>query len=346
MHRRFFSQLVCAMGLMSAIPRTPASGKTTTVRRVDVHCHYLPDFYREALIAAGLSRPDGIPRIPDWSEESALAAMDEMNVSRAYISISSPGVNFSDPTSNRSLARRVNEEGARLTAAHPQRFGYFASTPLPDIEGAVAEATYAMDHLGASGVVFSTNFNGLYLGDEKLAPLYAELDRRNAIVFVHPTGPASSCSCCGHVETSLPYPKPMMEFLFDTTRTITDMVLSGTLARYPNIKVIVPHAGAALPLLASRIDFMGRRFSQTDDPMHQALKKLHFDLAGMPLPDMLPALLRVANPQNIHFGSDWPFTPLPECKQNAAALDSSGLLEKGLLTQVMHDNAELLFSRV
>ncbi|WP_040865348.1 amidohydrolase family protein [Nocardia exalbida] len=311
------------------------------MNRIDVHCHYLPEFYREALVANGHSRPDGIWGIPAWTEGAALVAMDELGVTTSYLSISSPGVHFGDDAAARRLARRVNEEGARLARAHPGRFGFFASTPLPDINGALAEISYAFDELGAAGVVFETNIDGVYLGSERMAPVFEELDRRAAVLFLHPTSPAAPCTGSA---PALPYPRPMLEFLFDTTRTVSDMVLSGTLERYPDLRVIVPHAGAVLPVLASRIDVIGAKSVGKIEPMRRALRRMHFDLAGMPLPEMLPALLSVADPRRLHYGSDWPFTPLHECVKSAMALSDSLLLAGSLNADVMHRNAARLFA--
>ncbi|MEU2032654.1 amidohydrolase family protein [Nocardia amamiensis] len=332
-----------AMPLLTACSdEKPKSEKPSGTPRIDVHCHYLPDFYRDALLAAGLSKPDGIPRLPDWSESAALEAMDQLGVSKQYVSITSPGVDLTgDAAAARTLARRVNEEGARLKTAHPDRFGFFASTPLPDVDGALTEITYAFDDLGASGVVLETNFNGTYLGNETLEPVYAELDRRKAVVFLHPTSPHSAC---GTLDTGLPYPNTMMEFLFDTTRTVANMALAGVSERYPNIQVIVPHGGAALSVLCSRIDGMGGRLTGKDKPLRKALQKMHFDLAGMPLPDQLPALLGIADPSRIHYGSDWPFTPLTEVRSNAEALDNAAQLAGDRLADVMRGNAQQLFA--
>lgn len=302
---------------------------------LDVHCHYLPDFYRDALIAAGHAQPDGMPAIPHWSESDALEAMDSVGVAKAYLSISSPGVHFGDDAAARALARAVNEEGARLSRAHPDRFGFLASTPLPDVGGALAEIRYAFDELGAAGIVFETNFDGVYLGNELLRPIYAELDRRAAVLFVHPTSPAAACT---GTAAPLPYPRPMLEFLFDTTRAITDLVLSGTLERHPDIRVVVPHAGAALPVLTSRIDLIGSLLTGRDQPMRSALRRLHFDLAGMPLPEMLPALRSVADPTHLHYGSDWPFTPLPVVEHWTRRLATDTPL-----TASLHTNTTALF---
>ncbi len=319
-------------------------------RRIDVHFHYLPDFYREALVAAGHTRPDGIAGIPAWSEQEMLATMDQLSIERAYLSISSPGVHFGDDAAARDLARRLNEEAARLKIAHPGRIGYFACTPLPDVKGAIAEVRHAFDTLDADGVVFETNFQGVYLGDDRLAPLYEEMDRRSAVLFLHPTSPGSRCSCVDNGGTpTFGYPGPMIEFLFDTTRTVTNMVLSGALQRHPNIRVIVPHAGAALPVLAARIDLVGPMLTPPDAPkppsMREALSKLHFDLAGTPIPEQLAALLSVADPRRIHYGSDWPFTPRAVCERLARALDDAPSLSGEFGARVMRGNAEQLFAR-
>lgn len=307
--------------------------------RIDIHSHYLPDFYKEALLENGHERPDGIPGIPPWSEASALESMDQLGVQKSYLSISSPGIHFGDAAAACALARAVNEEGARLKREHPTRFGYFASLPLPEIDDAIAELVYAFEELDADGVVFSSNFHGMYLGDGRLDPIYAELDRRAAVLFVHPTSPPDGCG------EKLRYPRPMLEFLFDSTRAITDMVLSGVLDRFPNIKVIVSHSGAALPVVASRIDVIGAKMVGAQDPMRRALKHLHFDVAGMPLPDALPALLNVADAGNIHYGSDVPFTPLTEVAAVADRLDASEFLSDGLLEKIMLTNSEALFGK-
>ena len=318
-----------------------------TTSRIDIHSHFLPDFYREALIAAKLSPPDGIAALPGWSEAEMLRTMDELDIERSYLMISSPGVHFGDDAAARLLARQVNQEAARLVRAHPGRFGFFASTPLPDVQGALDEIAFALDELGADGIVFETNFHGLYLGDDVLAPVYQELDRRGAVLFLHPTAPGCSCGCGQYPGKDMGYPAPMIEFIFDTTRSVTNMVLSGTLDRFANLRVIVPHAGAALPILAARIDLIGPMLTAPGAPrpplMRDALRRFHFDLAGVPVPEMLDALLSVADPSRLHFGSDWPFTPTSVCKDLAGALDGAAQLDGHLRADVYRNNALRLF---
>ncbi|WP_241127500.1 amidohydrolase family protein [Novosphingobium terrae] len=354
--RRGAAHLLATAAFTAMMPVDSAAAQgggqpSAPARRIDLHHHFLPDFYREALAKADLLKADGIPGTPAWSEAAMIAMMDDLGIDKAIISVSSPGVHFGDDAAARALARRVNEEGARLAAAHRGRIGFFASTPLPDVAGAVEEVTYALDHLGAAGVIFETNFHGVYLGDAQLAPVYAELDKRKAVLFIHPTSPDTSCGCAaGGQDLGLGYPAPLIEFIFDTTRSVTNMVLSGTFARYPNIRLLVPHAGAALPILAGRIDAIAGMLAQgarhaPPPAMHEALRRMHFDLAGMPVPHMLSTLLAVADHSRIHYGSDWPYTPVPACHALAAALEQTPLLSPQLRNAIMAGNAEALIGK-
>ena len=324
----------------------PASHAPRAVTRIDVHAHFLPDFYRQALIEAGESQPDGIHALPQWDEESALRTMDALGVRTALLSISSPGVHFGEDARAADLARRCNNEGARLRQAHPTRFGHFASLPLPDVEASVREAIRALDELGADGVVLETNSGGLYLGDPRLEPLYTELDRRAAVIFIHPTSPV--CACCTRLSAA--YPQPMVEFMFETTRSVSDMVLSGVLDRFPSLKAIVPHAGAALPALSERIELLLPMLGKVGAPkppsIIQALRGLHFDLAGAPVPHLLDTLLSVADPGRLHYGSDYPFTSAPICDALARKLEETPALSEALREQIWRGNAAALFPRL
>lgn len=165
-------------------------------KRIDVHQHFLPDFYRRALLDAGLSQPDQMAAIPDWSEPEAIATLNQLGIATAFLSISSPGVHFGDDAAARQLARRANDQAAQIVRAQPGRFSFFAVPPLPDIKGALAEIARASDSWART---------------------------------------ASSS-------------RPTSRALIWAT------AVSGTLARYPDIKIIVPHAGATLPVLAGRIE--------------------------------------------------------------------------------------------
>ena len=266
--------------------------------KIDVHAHYLPDFYRTALHDHGHAQPDGFPFIPEWSAEDHVAFMDRRGIERSLLSVSSPGVRFGDI----DLARAVNEAGRCAVLDHPGRFGLLASLPLPDVDAAMTEIAYCCDHLAADGFVLVTNFGGTYVSDPCFAPVFRELDRRRARVLLHPTSPA----CWEH--TSLGRPRPMIEFLFDTARTVIDLVLNGTIGRNPDLQLIVPHAGAVLPLLADRVSAFAGLLAPTVDVVGD-LNRLHYDLAGHAVPRALDALLTITTADHLHYGSDWPFTP-------------------------------------
>ena len=306
-------------------------------RSIDVHAHHLPDVYREALLEHGHDHPDGFPYIPEWSAAEHVAAMDRLGISRSLLSISSPGVHLADEARTRDLARAVNDEGHRAVTDHPGRFGLFASLPLPDVDAAMAEIAYCCDHLEVTGFALLTNVGGTYLGDASFEPVFGELDRRGARVFLHPTSPP----CWEH--TSLGRPRPMLEFLFDTTRAVVDLVLSGTIARHPRIEVLVPHGGATLPMVADRISvFSALVGAGPEVDVLRDLGRLHFDLAGYPLPRQLDALLTMTALEHLHYGSDYPFTPEPAVEASRARLADAGD-PAGSLLDVLRTNTERLF---
>ena len=314
--------------------------------RIDVHAHYLPQDYRQAALAAGHTHPDGMPSLPEWNEPEALALMDALSIRTAMLSISSPGVHFGDDAAARALARSVNQQGIELVRSRPERFGLFAALPLPDVDGAIAEAVHALDELGGDGVTMETNHHGLYLGDPALDPLIEELDRRRAVIFVHPTSP----NCAGCLSLAFDQPRPIVEFIFETTRAVTNMLYRRTLQRFPNIRVIVPHAGAALPIVAARIADQAQNLSidspLTRNDVFEPLRLLHYDLAGSAIATAARALLDIADPSRIHYGSDWPFTPKESAIKLADEIDAAELFDDDLRRRVLLDNALELFPRL
>jgi len=303
---------------------------------IDVHAHFLPDFYRDALLANGHEQPDGFPYIPEWSAPEHVAAMDRLGIASSLLSISSPGIHFGEVAITKDLARAVNEEGRRAVVDHPGRFGLFATLPLPDVDAAMAEIAHCSDRLDVVGFALLTNVAGTYLGDTSLRPVFAELDRRRARVFIHPTSPP----CWEH--TALGRPRPMLEFLFDTTRAVVDLILSSVVAAHPGIEFIIPHAGATLPMVADRISVFSMILDVPDGvDVLGDLGRLHFDLAGYPLPRQLVSLLTLTSLEHLHYGSDYPFTP-----EFAAAASRERLAEVDdpvALFETLRANTERLF---
>ncbi|MEU2491224.1 amidohydrolase family protein [Streptomyces sp. NPDC007883] len=294
---------------------------------IDVHAHFVTDSYVAAARAAGVEHPDGMPGWPAWSAEEHLDMMKRSGIDKSYLSISSPGVHFWDDGEARALAREVNEFGARVRTEDPQRFGLFASLPLPDVEGSLAEAAHALDILGADGVVVETNHHGLYLGDPRFEPLWEELDRRSAVVFVHPTSAPHAD------ELALGRPRPMLEFLFDTARTASDLLLRGVLARRPQIRWILTHGGGVLPLLADRMELFRTRVGggAVDAPSAvEQLGRLWYDMAGTPFPRQVPALGAAFGTERLLYGSDYCWTPIDAVLAQVTFIDSAVQPSAGL----------------
>ena len=306
-------------------------------RTIDVHAHYLPESYRAALLDHGHGEPDGFPQIPGWSVQEHVNAMDRLGIATSLLSISSPGVYLGDETAARDLAREMNEIGRRAVVDHPGRFGLFASLPLPDVDAAMAEIAYCCDHLDVDGFALLTNVGGTYLGDPSREPVFRELNRRQARVFIHPTSPA----CWEH--TSLGRPRPMLEFFFDTTRAVVDLVLGGNIARHTDIAFIIPHAGATLPMIVDRVSVFSRLLEvDASVDVLRDIARLHYDLAGFPVPRQLDALLTITTLEHLHYGSDYPFTPEFAAAMAAERLEAAGE-PPGSLTYALRTNTERLF---
>jgi 6-methylsalicylate decarboxylase len=284
------------------------------------------DDYVAAAIAAGHRKPDGMPGWPAWDAGQYLQLMDQWGVGTAVLSVSSPGTHFGDNALARALSRQVNEFGAAMTRKYPGRFGHFASLPLPDVTGCLDELRYALDEMGSDGVIVLTNARGTYLGDDSFEPLWSELSRRHAVVFVHPTAPP-----CAEA-LRLGRPAPMMEYIFDTARTVGDLLFRGVFTRHPGIEWIFTHGGGALPLLADRLElfrtvFSGRSGSGSGSsdaaPVQEQMRRLWFDMAGTPFPHQVPALVDAFGSDRVLYGSDCCWTPAAGVTAQVASIDAA-----------------------
>ncbi|MBF6439996.1 amidohydrolase family protein [Nocardia cyriacigeorgica] len=309
----------------------------TVPARIDVHQHLIPPSYREVMDRRGASA-GGWPT-PAWNADRAIAMMDRRSIATGMLSVSSPGTHFGDDAEARGVARSVNEFAAELTKDRPDRFGHFASLPLPDVDGAIAEAAYALDELHADGVVLMSNAHGRYLGDKQFEPLWAELDARAAVVFIHPTTPP--------IPLLDGMPGPLLDFPFDTTRTAVHMTLNGVMSRHTRIKVILSHAGGFLPFAAWRFTG-GAQFNAGTTPagILADLQRFYFDTALSTTPTALPSLLAFAAPGHILYGSDFPFAPEESGGMLDAMLDSYAGFGPGQLGAINRGSAEVLFSRL
>ncbi|MFD3563147.1 amidohydrolase family protein [Streptomyces sp. NPDC058686] len=307
--------------------------------RIDVHQHIVPPVWARALEARGLD--SGGWAIPSWKAADAVDMMDRQGIAVGVLSVTAPGVHFGDDAEARHLARAVNEYGAEAARKHPGRIGMFASLPLPDVDAALEEAAYALDILGADGVTLMSNVRGQYLGDPSYQPLWEELDRRSAVVFVHPAQPP--------MPLLAGTPAPLADYVFDTTRTALNLVLAGAMRRYSKVRVILSHGGGFLPYAAYR--FAGLTSTVVDkgrepDDILADLKRFYFDTALSASPSALPALLTFAAPGHILYGSDWPFAPEEAGAYYNRFLDKDPGLTPETAAAINRVSAEALFPRL
>jgi predicted TIM-barrel fold metal-dependent hydrolase len=307
--------------------------------RIDTHHHMIPSDYRNALRRAGIDEAGG-RALPDWSPEGSLQTMAELNVATAILSVSTPGTTFlPDAADASALARDLNDYGADLVASAPDRFGFFATVPMPHIDESVAETVRALDDLDADGVVLLANNGGIYLGQDGQNDLWVALDARSAVVFIHPAdlpGP------------TVPGVAPFAaDFLLDTTRAAYLLVRNGIRRKYPNIRFILSHAGGFVPYASHRmaVAIMGDTGRSPADSLDD-FSSFYFDTALSSSAAALPTLLAFAKPGHITFGSDWPFAPVTAGKLFAAGLETYPGLDGPVRDAIDRTNALTLFPRL
>jgi predicted TIM-barrel fold metal-dependent hydrolase len=260
--------------------------------------------------------------------------MDRNGIATAITSISAPGIYFGDFEFSKDLAKRCNEFSADLISDNKMRFGGFAVLPLPDVKAAVNELEYALDVLKLDGVVLLSNVDGHYLGTSKFDDLYSELNRRKAIVYIHPTVPANGKF------PKMKIPTSVEEFVFDTTRAISSLILNKTLKRFPKIRFIVSHAGGTAPYIAWRMSLLDYRVHT--DTIND-LKRLYYDTALSASPYALRSLQELVNPSHILFGSDYPFAPEIITRMTISGLNTFNGFDEKQLRGINRENAIDLF---
>ncbi|MBD9516454.1 amidohydrolase family protein [Pseudomonas sp. PDM22] len=290
--------------------------------RIDVHHHIIPPAFVEVMAKKGLDMVAGAP-LPKWTPQKSIEVMDLNGIQTAITSLSAPGVHFGGGVEQaRELAMRCNDFAAQMRADHPGRFGNFAVLPTPFTEAACREAIRALDELKAEGVVLLGSTDGVFLGDERFDELMAELDRRAAIVFVHPNMHESS------EKLGIAAPGFLVEFLCDTTRAAVNLILTGTLEKYPRIRWVLAHGGGFLPYVAWRVS-LANALPQFQDKAPQGvmtyLKRFYFDTALSPSRYSMAALKELVEPSQILFGSDFPFASAPVTTLTCQTLEQNTL---------------------
>ena len=286
---------------------------------VDVHHHIIPPAYLQAIGSAAIGAPGGRAAAPEWSVESSLETMDAAGIATAMTSVSVPALPVGGDAGERQrgmrLVRGFNEFAKKLAVDNPGRFGTFASLCLPDVDASLAEVNFAFDELKVDGVVLLTNYNGRHLGDPAFAPLFDELERRKAVVFVHPT----TCGCMDGITTGVPLSS--IEFPQDTTRAVISLWANGTFSRCPSVRFILPHAGGNVPYIATRVARLNPHLAES----LPLLRRQFYDVALSTYPQVLAALTRFAGTSQIVFGTDYPFGAAGTAEATARELEGLNL---------------------
>src|SRR5215813_13122418 len=304
---------VGALAAVSALPRIARAQPKPKV--IDTHHHFYAPDYQQAWMDWEDARK--IPHFKTqvgWSRETAVEELDKNGVATGILSVpSTPGTWFNlDAAGAARMARTCNDFGAEMVRDHKGRFGLFATLSMLDVDATLKEIEYVFDTLHADGVGLQTNYGDKWLGHETYKPVFEELNRRKAVVYVHPLVAA----CCGQLSVGA-FPA-VIEVPHDTTRTVTSLLLSGRLAQLHDIKWLFSHAGGTIPMLAGRIiafyDQRGRNAQGgfAPDGVEAEFRRLHYDTANATSAPAMAALMKLVPTTQITFGSDYPYFPLSQ----------------------------------
>jgi len=308
---------------------------------IDTHHHMLPEFFFEATNEK--ANPVGGLQPQVWTIERSLAFMEEAEIDIAVTSISTPGIQLPDRRASRELARKCNDFAALLVAKYPRRFGALAGVPMTDIDDAIEEACYALDVLKLDGVVLFTNSQGIYLGDQRMKPLFNELQRRKATVFIHPNASPDP------VAHALGLTDNLIDFPGDTTRAIAQLHYGGTFAETPDIKYVISHAGGTAPYLAGRFAIVDEMKIMGDSSVTgttaDTFRRLYWDTALAWSDPVLNNLRHIAGLDKVVFGTDFPYLRNDLAVKGKLKLKTNPDLSAKEKKQVLGGNALELFPR-
>lgn len=310
---------------------------------IDVHQHIVPDVFRSMLASAGITGGAG-EELAQWDEQSALNVMDENGIRTSIVSYVLSGITIADRMFFRKLCRACNEYLADLVGKYPDRFGGFALLPLPDVDGTLEEITYTLDVLKLHGVGMHSNMGGIYVGDERFAPVFMELNRRRAVVHLHPTDTPERHNIRPQ------WPPYIVEFMFDTTRAVANLVYSGSMERYPDVSIILSHAGGAVPYLAWRLwtgEFTVPNLGDvTPGGVLESLKRFYYDTAMAANPGTFGSLTELVDVSHIVFGTDYPYMPDYAIGEFVRQIQEYPKFDAAARSAIQHGNAIKLFPRI
>jgi len=306
-----------ALAAASVLPGSPSRAQGTTAKVIDTHHHFYPPSYQKMWL--GWEDTRKLPHFPGqvaWSVPKAVEDLDKNGIATGVLSIAStPGTWMGlDPAAASAMARTCNEFAAEMMRDHKGRFGLFATLSMLDIDATLKEIEYAFDTLHADGIGLQTNYGDKWLGHPVYKPVLEELNRRKAVVYVHPLVAA----CCGQLSVGA-FPA-VIEVPHDTTRTVVSLLLSGSFVRQRDIKWLFSHAGGTIPMLAGRIDsFYARAAANGDKDKSFApngilaeFRRLNYDTANATSPPSMAALMKLVPASQITFGSDYPYFALDQ----------------------------------
>lgn len=338
--RHFLFGAVASLGLAATVRGRVVSAfaqaaAPARLNRIDIHHHFAPP----AWIAEVKGRPLLQPANTRWTPAQSIDDMTKGGVGAAVISVTNPGLWFGDNAATTRVARACNEYGARLVQDHPTRFGLFAAMPLPDVDATLKEIEYAYDTLKADGIGLFTSYGDSWLGNPAFRPVMQELNRRKAVVHVHPT----AANCCRNLDYGVA--PGSVEYGTDTTRAMIGVTFSGDAARFPDIRFIWSHAGGSAPFLAGRIDGgSGNAKDRMPNGFIAEVKKFFYDTAGAANRGAMASLLELVTPSQILFGTDFP--PGGTSRDVAQLLAELGMFNDSAMRAIDRENAVRLLPRL
>ena len=307
---------------------------------IDVHSHIITPEYVSSLIEEHRLTDEGFP-LPEYDVTNHLKWMNEAGVQTSVLTLAAP-----QPTSA-AVVRQTNETAARIKKEHPGRFLFCAALPLLDVNAAIREVIYTLDTLKADGIKLATNVGGQYLGAPELDTLFSVLNERKAVIILHPHRPEPVNPQVMHQT-----PLAMQEYLSETTRAVSNMISRNVLARYHDIKVIVPHCGAYLPLAIPRMKsltpVMQKNNLLGDIDYEANLAALYYDLAGAHSPEVIRMMLTITPPDHLLYGSDYPYVAPNVLTQSLARMNQYLTDEPDLAPfkeMILWKNAKWLFGQ-